>query len=574
MAIGVGLLTLVPPLITALLYDDAYSSRDPTLAQLLVACLSGVTLGSALAGVARSLYAQLVSSRFSAELTLFLNRRLLYLPLSFVEQRRTGELVSRAGDLQRAVSFVTGAIQSVALNAFYVVVVPPVLFFVEWRLALLSLLAYPVTLLIGYLASSRQRQISRRMLDRGADTGSVLFEALSNLRTVKGLVAEEEILEELTTRALLTQDLQRQSMLLAATVGTANAVVRAVAGLVYLSVAWSLLTRGEMTLGTFMAFSGYLGYMTSPVSELTSTITSLQQTAVSLGRLFEYVDAPSEESLHLHTAGSDVKPTVPESAELTLTDISFRYGTGPVLLSDVSMRLTSGVTALVGPSGAGKSSIVRLLLRFSEPDSGAIHLNGVDIRRQPLGFVRSHFAVVSQELGLIRGSVRDNLTLGSGDVADQPLWDALMIVGLAESIRALPDGLDAVLAEAASSLSGGQRQRLAIARALVRNAPILVLDEATSSLDPAAEQELIRRIIDSQRSTLILVITHRLETIRDLARVYFLDASRIIGGESEARLRESSAEYLAFCAATQRSSWSQSPATRTLSRPVDTREML
>lgn len=524
-----GAFSLVLPLVTKMLFDDAYPSRDASLALVLLIGTAALSMASTMMAALRSLFGQLVGARLTTEVNLYFNRHLLQLPTSFFDKRRVGEITSRSGDLQRAVAFVTTTLQTTVLNGLHVLLVPPILLWLEWRLALLSLLGLPFTTAVSLVAGRWQRSYARQQFDRGAEASGFFFEAIGNIRTIKAARAEQYIAEGVRARAVSVQQSVRHSALLGVAVSMLNGSIKVLSGLALGIVSWTFLLNDSLSLGAFVAFNAYLGYLTGPITQFAGLFVRLQQAAVSLERLFEYLDEPIESVLAPELAN---RPIVfaPSRALITFDRVSFSYGGERDLLSSASFEIGHGISAFVGASGSGKSSLVRLLLRFYQPSGGRILLSGADAAMLPIQQVRGAFSTVFQEHGLLRGTVRENLTLGFSRASESEIADVLSVVQMDEFIRQLPLGLETLVAEAGTSMSAGQRQRLSVARALLRPSQILILDEATSALDASTERAMIDRIVDSYRGTAILMISHRLNTIRHLTQVFVVGGGKVTGG--------------------------------------------
>lgn len=306
---------------------------------------------------------------------------------------------------------------------------------------------------------------------------------------------------------------------------------------------WTLILRGELTLGSYIAFTAYLGYLTGPVTEITSLVSTFQQTAVTLARMFEYLDLPPEQE----PAGV-YAPLSSTAFELTgaieLAGVSFEYLSNRHVLKDVSININEGeILTIVGESGAGKSTILRLMAGFDYPTAGIVTIGGQDIKHIPPQEVRKGVTLLWQECGLLRGTIWDNLTTGLADVQNDVVEMAVRCCVLSDMIRHLPDGYTTPVGEAGATLSSGQRQRLAIARALIRGAPVLLLDEATSNLDVATERRLLNNLLTMYRGRTIVYVTHRISNAIVADRIAVVAEGGIVGLGSHVDLMASCPVY-------------------------------
>jgi ABC-type bacteriocin/lantibiotic exporter with double-glycine peptidase domain len=531
----IGSFGLITPLLTKLLFDEVYPTRDVGFMQVLVLGIAMVGISSALMGAVRGYYGQVIAARLGAELGLSFFDHLQRLPMRFFDGKPVGELLSRSGDLQRSIGFITSVFQSALVSGVYLIVVPPVLLLLNWKLALLSLIATPITSATTLLTGRAMRTYSRQQLEASAETGAYQIEVLSNVRIVRTAGAERETLGGMRDRVLESQEAQLRTAGLSVLLGVANTAVRAASGAIFSLVAWGLILDQQMTLGSFMAFSAYLGYLTGPVNQVAGMFASFQQASVSLVRFFEYFD------LTVEGAGDAARPVMVRRTDLSarrgrgmvveFEDVSFSYVLAAPVLQRASFRVEPGeVIALCGRSGEGKSSLVKLLTRLYEPDGGRILVDGSPVAHHALADLRASMGVVWQENAMLRGTLRDNLLLGMPDATDAEIDAVVRAAQLDAFVQGSAEGLGTMIAEAGGTLSGGQRQRVAIARALLRRAPVLILDEATANVDPETEHQLLQEVLAHARGATILMITHREQVARLADRVFLVSGRRVTGG--------------------------------------------
>jgi ATP-binding cassette, subfamily B, bacterial len=311
----------------------------------------------------------------------------------------------------------------------------------------------------------------------------------------------------------------------------ARDIILAIGGAIILGYGGWLVYRDEfvapvaggMTVGALIVFMDYLRKLWDPLKWLAEFFTKARTFEAATRRVFFVLDAPEP----LRDRPEAIAPA-PKPRRLSFENVSFGYRTGARVLSDVTATIAPGeMAAFVGPSGAGKSSLLKMMLRFQDPDAGALRLDGEDIRNLRLAALRAHFALVTQDTLLLPTSVAENIAYGRPDATRAAVERAAAQAGAAEFVAALPQGYDTVLSEGGANLSGGQRQRLAIARALVSKAPFLVLDEPTSALDPATERLLIETLHRLKRRRTIVLVTHRLQSVVDCDCVFVMEAGRI-----------------------------------------------
>jgi ABC-type bacteriocin/lantibiotic exporter with double-glycine peptidase domain len=543
LSIVLGIVGLVAPLVAKLFLDDAYPSRDLGLLNALVLGLLVLSVGSTLMGGVRTYYGQVLGARLSAEFGLLFFNRLQHLELRFFDERRVGEILSRTGDLQRCVAFAISVFQTLLVNGIYLVIVPPMLLLMNWKLALLAVATTPFTTGFSLMTGRAIRALSKRNLEFSADVNAYQVEVLSNVRVVKAAAAEREVFQQMQQRMAKVQSASLKSNALGGLLSLTNGCVKAAGVALFSWVAWTFMVRQQLTIGSYVAFSAYLGYLTGPVGQLASLFMDFQQTTVSLARFFEYFDSPVEQDPHRvrlprKTGTRKIK------GDLHFDQVTFGYDPSRPVLIDATFSLCPGqVTAFVGRSGGGKSSIIKLLLRMYKPQTGTIVVDGVDAARYDLTELRSQIGVVWQDTGVFRGTLRDNLVLGGEGILEADIENAIRIARLDGFVSTLPQGLATVVGEWGGTFSGGQRQRLAIARALIRKKPVFVFDEATSNLDAETEFELLQRLFPAVGDAAVLFVTHRLRTATLADKIYLVDDGRVTGGLPHEQMLRSEVGY-------------------------------
>ena len=453
-------------------------------------------------------------------------RHLQRLPLAYFTRTKVGQILSRVlVDTQTTKQVITQAVtQSVQASAQVLVTIAALLM-ISWRLTLISLVAAPALIILLQPLLRKLRRGHRKLGDRYGDMTSVVQEAVSGARLVKsfrGEDYEEKRFSEESDR--YARDSIRMNWLYFAaspiteTVGTAIAII-----LLWLGARQVLVTH-SLSGATLITFMILVMRMLQPLKQLSQVPTTAQQSLAAADRIFDILDAPAESQTD---RGTVTTPAFQHGVEFD--HVTFSYGDHNVI-DDVTFRAPRGsVVALVGPSGAGKSTLVDLIPRFYEPVSGRVLLDGVDTRDIVLSSLRALTGIVSQDTVLFNDTVRNNIAYAAGDkFTDAQVESAARAANAHQFISELPQGYDTVLGERGTRLSGGQRQRLAIARALLTDPPILIFDEATSSLDTESErlvQEAIDRLLEGRT---VFVIAHRLSTITHADQILVMEQGRIV----------------------------------------------
>jgi ATP-binding cassette, subfamily B, bacterial MsbA len=466
---------------------------------------------------------------------------LMEMDLGFFQRTKAGQIISRiTNDVDQVRTLVTRNLGQGLSNVIQTLVFFVVLLVISWQLTLATLVALPI--MVGLWQKFRAR-IWRGVLkvwNAVGELSSHIQETVGGVRLVKASGAEAyeagrfRALTHRHYKAVVRNERWRQFF------PSANEMIIATA---LLAVLWFgsrlVLVEGTLEADAFIAFTVMAARILSPVKWLARFPSLVQPGLAASQRAFELLDARPEVR-----ESADARPVTGLSAGIRLEGVGFEYEAGEPVLADVELEIGRGeVVALVGPSGSGKTTVANLVPRFYDPTRGRITLDGVDLRELEVGGLRSLMGIVTQETILFHDTVRANIAYGMGDVADEALESAARAAHAHEFIRELPEGYDTVLGERGTRLSGGQRQRIAIARALLRDAPVLILDEATSALDTESEtlvQDAIDRLMEDRT---VLVIAHRLSTVRKADRIVVLQAGRVVDQGTHRELIEREGLY-------------------------------
>ncbi|MBB4640910.1 ABC transporter transmembrane domain-containing protein [Rhizorhapis suberifaciens] len=482
----------------------------------------------ALATAARFYFVSWLGERVVADMRTAVQQNLLRLAPAFFEENRPSEIASRLTADTAIIEQVVGTTVSVALRNVVTGVGGIIyLFTLAPKLTAMLLLGIPVVILPIMFIGRRLRALSRASQDRIAEVGATVAEVLGAMKIVQAFGQEDREAGRFRTAVESAFSIARKRIWM-----------RSVMTAIVISIIFGSITMimwqgaldvasGELSGGAIAAFVLTGGLVAGAFGALTETYGDLLRGAGAAGRLGELLaEQPG-------IAPPSDPVAIPDKArgQLSFDHVTFRYPTRPEVkaLDNFSLDIRPGETvAVVGPSGAGKSTLLQLAQRFYDPASGAVRLNGVDLRSADPADIRAHMAMVPQEMVIFAASARDNLRYGKWDASDEQIWAAARAANAEDFLRALPDGLETFLGEGGARLSGGQRQRVAIARALLRNVPMLLLDEATSALDAESER-LVQEALDRlMRDRTTIVIAHRLATVRAADRIVVMDAGRIV----------------------------------------------
>ncbi|MFJ7146410.1 ABC transporter ATP-binding protein [Pseudomonas protegens] len=511
LSVCASLLVLVQPWLTKLLIDDGLLARDFSRLVLIAGLmiLAGL-LGTLLSGVNRYLHTRL-SGRILFALRDDLYRHLQRLSPSFYGQRRIGDLMSRLdGDVAEIQRFAVDSLFSAVSSVIGLVVALAMLLTLSWQLSLLALVLIPLDVLwLRWMRRKVERDV-RQLRERSADMSSFMVETLPVMKFIQSAGQQQREAQRLDRlgQGYMSQLLKLQvtEFFTQAVPGTLTSLSRACAFLI--GGYW--VVQGTWQLGALIAFSTYLGMAVGPVQSLLGLYVAIQRMTVSLGRVMEL--RGEEPGISAPTAPLPV----PDNGELHFKDVHFSHPGRGSTLKGIEARIPYGLkVALSGTSGAGKSTLIDLLQRHHDPQSGQVLLGGIDLRQLDLAQLRRQVAVVSQDIVLFRGSLADNLAYSVPAASREAVAEVARLAQLQGLIESLPEGLDSPLGERGQQLSGGQKQRIAIARALLQDPMILVLDEATSAVDEATEREVIEAIDRLFAGRTRILISHRPSTLAD-----------------------------------------------------------
>jgi ATP-binding cassette, subfamily B, bacterial len=457
-------------------------------------------------------------------------RRVVYhhiqrLSLSFHDQKRTGDLISRVtSDIDAIQSLISNALLGMLVNVLTLLGMILVMLYLSWTFTLIALLVAPALFFVVYRFTRRIKNAARAMRQKEGEVVNVLEEVLSSIRVVKAFAREDYEQKRFEQESLASVETTLQARSLKAKLAPLVEVIVAAGTCLVLWYGARLVMTGDLTSGELLVFLLYLGKMYKPMRELSKMTDTISKATVGWERIREILETDMQVR--------DVRGARPAprfKGKIDFDHVNFSYDGSRAILDDVSLHIEPGqLAALVGPTGAGKTTIVSLLPRFYDVSSGIIRIDDQDIRRFKIKSLRQQISFVLQESLLFRATVWENIAYGKPEANRHEIIRAAELGNASEFIEKMPDSYGTMIGERGVTLSGGQRQRIAIARAIIRNAPILVLDEPSTGLDPAAEQLVFEALTNLMEGRTSIVIAHRLATVRRADVIFVVDAGRIV----------------------------------------------
>jgi len=447
------------------------------------------------------------------------------LDVSFFESVESGDLMSRLiNDIQQVDSFLSQGFRRLLGAIVGIVATLSAMLWVDWKLALTTLLVVPVMFGVTKLFSAIARRAFRTRQESIGDVSATLAEELEGIRVAQAFNRTDRNRSEFSTRNAANRDANINAAVVSSAFSPVLSVISAIATALVAAIGGYMAAKNLVTLGVVVAFFAYARQFFNSVSQLSSLYSDTQSALAGGERVFSLLDTPV--SVHDAETVTDVGRV---RGAIDFEEVRFGYGTGDEILHGITLSIAAGETvAIAGETGAGKTTLVNLVPRFFDPTGGVVRLDGTDIRSRSLASVRRNFGIVLQDPFLFTGSVADNIRYGNLTATDAEIRQAADVAGALEFIDALSDGFDTQVSERGATLSTGQRQLIAFARAIIGDPAILILDEATSSIDTRTELTLqrgLKRILSGRTA---LVIAHRLSTVRDADRIVVIDSGRVV----------------------------------------------
>ena len=522
------------------LVDNVLPGGNMSLLNLLGVAMIIIIVLRLLLSFFQTIFILKTGQKIDATLILGYYQHLLKLPQTFFDNMRTGEIISRIGDAVKIRVFVNDVTISFVLNIFILLVSFALMFTFFWKLALIMLLVVPLYTLIYYISNRLNRKVQRTVMERAADLEAQLVESLNSAGTIKRFGLEDFSNLKTETRFINLLEIIYKSGLNGIFSSSSTNLISQLITILVLWVGAGYAIGSQITPGELLSFYSIVGYFTGPVTSVIGFNRTLQDARIAADRLFEIFDLEIEDE----TNKIELKPEMVD--DIYFENVKFRYGTRVEVFDSLNLTIRKGeITAVVGESGSGKSTLVSLLQNLYPVQSGHIRIGRYDLRHLTNQSLRRRVSVVPQRIDLFLGNVIDNIAVGEFNPDMSRVIEVCDKLGMTKFIEQLPNGYNTYLGENGATLSGGQQQRIAIARALYRNPEILILDEATSSLDSLAEkfvQNTLRLLREESKT--VIVIAHRLSTINMAQRVIMLEKGMVVQDGSLAELSVTEGPFL------------------------------
>ncbi|WP_027371571.1 ABC transporter ATP-binding protein [Desulfovermiculus halophilus] len=520
--------------------DDIFMKQNERMLLLMPILVLLIYVFRGVAMFGQEYLMQYVGENIIKQLREDLYAKISDLSLSFFQQQKTGVLMSRiTNDVNIIKTMVSTAVTGALRDVFTIVGLVFVIFYRDWQLALIAMVVLPVAFFPIYEFGRRIRRFSTRSQESMADLNAFLHETFAGNKIVKAFGMEPQEKARFLNK---NQKYYRYEIKTYRIKALSSPIMEFLGGIGMALVIWYGgygVIHGDSTPGTFFSFMTAVMMMYAPIKKLSKLNNAVQRGMAAADRVFDILETKSE-----IVEPRDPVPMPPPPHTVFFDHVGFAYAGNTSVLQDICLQVQPGERlGIVGTSGGGKTSLVNLIPRFYDPTSGTVRIDGIDIRSFAVSELRSRIGVVTQEPILFNDTVRANIAYGTDNPTQEQILDAARSAYLYDFIHSLPDGLDTVIGELGGRLSGGEKQRMCIARALLKDAPILILDEATSALDAEAEQLVQKALENLMQGRTSFVIAHRLSTVIDADRIIVLSGGRIVEQGSHASLMAAGGEY-------------------------------
>lgn len=535
----VTLLTLPLPWFSKVLIDDVMLNQDTSLLMVVILAPLFIALTSASLTFLKSYYILYVQHAMSYDIQFRFFKHLQNLSFSFFDKREVAEILSRLRDASRSRQLLIDIVTTFTTNMLYLCIVPFIVFIMHWKLALIAGFTLPWMAFSFFLLSRIVKHYTRRVAEKQATMSAMNFEALSGIREIKSSKSEGRFLRRIKHTYLQYRKLDMIVRTFTVSETLISSLMTAIGTALYTWYGAKSVINGELTVGEFTAFTVFIGYLYNPLTKIVGLLVPIQEVLALTKRFFEYYEIESD----IKEKSNAMKKTDIQG-KITFEKVTFGYSTDRAVLNDINCEIESGkITAIVGPTGSGKSSLVNLIPRCYDPSAGKIMIDGINIKKYKLDFLHNSIGMVIQQPFIFSGTVYENIVCYRMGSSEEHVVEAAKIAQAHDFILNLERGYDTIIGEKGVSLSGGERQRIALARVVLQNRPIVIMDEATSNLDSKTESKIHAGLKTINVNSTMIIITHRLSAIEKADQIVVLDNGAVVEKGVHEELMEKRGHY-------------------------------
>lgn len=518
------LLSLPYPWLTKIMIDDVMLRQDISLLYVILIGTFLLTAARSLLSSLRTYYISYVQHAMAFDIQFDFYSHLQRLSLSFYDTHEVAEVLSRLRDASESREILIEILNKMITNLLYLTIVPFIVFAMNWRLALIAGFTLPWMAFSFFVLSRIVKKYARLAAEKQAEMSARNYEFISGIREIQALRVEKRILRRIRHIYLQFRKLDMGMGVFSNVEGLIGSFMTAIGTLLYTWYGAGLVINGSMSVGELIAFTTFIGYLYNPLTSMVGLLVPIQEVLVYTKRFYDYYDLKPD-------IDEPLRPVKIKNfkGHVVYSKVSFGYQANKMVLKDIELDIPAGTrVALVGRTGSGKSTLISLLPRFYDPQKGSITIDGVDVRDMSLDSLRSHIGIVMQSPFMFVGTISENITCGQRGFSRAEVIDAAKAANAHDFISAMSEGYDTLVGERGETLSGGERQRIAIARVFLLNRPILILDEATSSVDMKTEALIHEALSRLTKGRTTFIIAHRVSTVKDADMITVLNSGRIV----------------------------------------------
>lgn len=523
-------------------YVLIYGNKN--LLNMMSLAMIAILIIQVIVGMIRDIIILNTGQKIDTTLILGYYQHILKMPQAFFDGMRVGEIISRIGDATKIRDFINQTALTLILNSFTIIIAFGLMFFFSWKLSLIIMVSTPLFILSYYSLNKLNKKYQRKTMETAADLQSQLVESLNSIQTIKRFGIEEYSNIKTESRYVRMMRSIYKGVLGGTLIGCGNSVISTGVTIAVLWIGSNLVIDNELTPGTLLMFYTLISYVVSPIVSLINTNTDIQDAMIAADRLFQIMDLEKEEE-----SEAKIELTDDMIGNITFSNVSFRYGASKEIFKDLNITIECGkMTAIVGKSGSGKTTLASILQNIYPIQSGKITIGNYELAHISNESLRKSISTVPQSVELFMGTLADNIAVGDFQPDFKRISTIIEELGLDDLVKSLPNGINTQIGEHGTTLSGGERQRIAIARSLYKMPKILVLDEATSSLDSISEKfvkETLNKLV--KQGITIIIIAHRLSTIKNADNIIVLENGNVVEQGKHYELFQQKGIYHKLC---------------------------